>query len=621
MGDLSADVIHACRRLRAAPAFTLFSVLTLALWIGATTAVYSVVYAVVLRPPDIPEADRVAKLYHTDPRHGASGPMRWLSRPDYEDYRVAQTSFEFLASWQRFYLPFAANGRAELVMGEAVGGDYFSVVGAGPALGRVIQPADDAAAAPRVMVLSDALWRQWFAADPAIVGRTVKLGGETFEIVGVAPPAFRGVDLPSVVPAAAWIPMSAAPLSDPAEISDREQRRVSVIGRLEPGRSMEEAQAEFRAIAQRLDAEYPIGKTIDQRFKKPYNTSRQWFLMPAANVRMHESVDALVRPLVATIMIAVGLVLLVACTNIANLVLARGVARRHETAVRLALGASRWRLVRGQLIEAALVTVAGGAAALVLAHVLMSGVLSGELHPFPGQSLYVAPEMNASVAAIVAASAILALVVFGLVPAVYGSRGSLSEAIAADGQAAPIPRWRGRRGLIACQVAVSAGLVSVAALCAQQVIAVARHDSGIDLARLALVRVSIDTQRHDEAQGRWALEQMIGAARRLPGVESAALSSGFPIELGGGGGYIGVTPEQFGAGFYDFIVSTPDVFATWGVQILQGRGFDDRDTAASEPVVVLSAQLARRLFPGGSAVGQHIVLRWRGRTGQPIPPI
>ncbi len=546
--------------------------------------------------------------------------MRWLSRPDYEDYRAAQTSFGFLAAWQRFHLPFAANGRAELVMGEAVGGDYFSVVGAGPALGRVIQPADDAAAAPRVMVLSDALWRQWFAADPAIVGRTVKLAGETFEIVGVAPPAFRGVDMPNVVPTAAWISMSAAPLSDPQELTDREQRRVSVIGRLQPGRSIQEAQAEFRSIARRLDVEYPIGKSIDQRFRKPYNTSRQWFLMPVANVKMHESVDALVRPLVATIMIAVGLVLLVACTNIANLVLARGVARRHETAVRLALGASRWRLVRGQLIEAALVTAGGGAAALGLAHLLMARVLSGELHPFPGQSLYIAPEMNASVAAIAAASAILALVVFGLIPAVHGSRGSLSAAMAAEGHAVPAPRWRGRRGLIACQVAVSAGLVSVAALCAQQVIAVARHDSGIDLDRLALVRVIIDPQRHDETQGRWALEEMVRAARRLPGVESAALSSGFPIELRGDGGYIGVTNE-LRDGHYNFMVSTPDVFATWGVQILQGRGFDDRDTAASEPVVVLSAQLARRLFPGGSAVGQHIVLRWRGRTGQPIPPI
>jgi predicted permease len=621
MGDFSADVIHAYRRLRAAPVFTLFSVLTLALGIGATTAIYSVVYAVVLRPPDIPDVDRVAKLYHTDPRHGASGPMMWLSRPDYEDYRAAQTSFEFLASWQRFYLPFTAAGRAEQVMGEAVGGEYFSVVGVRPALGRVIQPADDAAAAPRVMVLSDALWRRWFAADPAIVGRTVKLGRETFEIVGVAPPAFRGVDMPNVVPTAAWIPMAAAPLSDPQELTDREQRRVSVIGRLQPGRSMEEAQAEFRALARRLDAEYPIGTKIVQRLKRPYNTSRAWFLMPAANVKMHESVDALVRPLVATIMVAVGLVLLVACTNIANLVLARGVTRRHETAVRLALGASRWRLVRGQLIEAALVTAGGAAAAIVLARVLMARVLSGDLHPFPGQSLHVTPEMNASVMAVAGASAILALVVFGLFPAMYGSRGSLSEAIAADGQAAPIPRWRGRRGLIACQVAVSAGLVSVAALCAQQVVAVARHDSGIDLDRLALVRVAIDTERHDEAQGRWALEQMAVAARRLPGVESSALSSGFPIELGASGGYIGVTPEQFGAGFYDFIVSTPDVFATWGVKILQGRGFDDRDTASSEPVVVLTEPLARRLFPGGSAVGQHVVLRWGGRTGQPVPPI
>ena len=621
MREWSADVIHAWRRLRAAPVFTLFSVLTLALGIGATTAIYSVVYAAVLRPPDIPDVDRVANLYHRDPRRGGSGPMLWLSRPDYDDYRAAQTSFEFLAAWKRFRLPLASNGSAEMLMGEAVGGEYFSVVGVRPALGRVIQPADDAVEAPRVMVLSDALWRRWFAADPAIVGRAVKLGGETFEIVGVAPPTFRGVDMPNVLPTPVWIPMSAAPISGPDEVTDRERHTVFAKGRLKPGRSMDEAQAEFRAIAQRLDLAYPIGTTLEARFRTPASTSRPWFLMPAASVKMHESVDPLVRPLVATIMIAVGLVLLVACTNVANLVLARGAARRHETAVRLALGASRWRLIREQLVEAALVALGGCIAAFVVARSLMVRVLTAELPLAPGLSLQVAPEINVSVAAVALASTALALIVFGVVPAIHGSRGSVREAIASDGQNAPLPRWRGRRGLIACQVAVSAGLVSVAVLCAQQVIALARHDTGIDIDRLALARVNVQMERRDETHGRWALEQMLDAARRLPGVESAALSSGFPIELGARGGTVAVSQERLTGGFYDFMVSTPSVFATWGVEILQGRGFDDRDTASSEPVVVLTERLARGLFPQAAAVGRHIVLRWQRFVGEPVLPI
>ena len=621
MSEWSADVIHAWRRLRAAPMFTLFSVLTLALGIGTTTAIYSVVYAAVLRPPNIPDVDRVANLYHRDPRGTGSGPMLWLSRPDYEDYRAVQTSFESLAAWKRFRLPLAADGRAEMLMGEAVGGEYFSVMGIRAALGRLIQPTDDAVEAPRVIVLSDSLWRRWFAADPAVVGRTVKLGREIFEIVGVTLPTFRGVDMPNLLQTAAWIPLTAAPISDSGELTDRERHSVSAKGRLKPSRSMEEAQTEFRAIAQRLDLAYPIGRSLDARFRTPATTSRPWFLMPAANVMMHESVDALVRPLVATIMIAVGLVLLVACTNVANLMLARSAARRQETAVRLALGASLWRLIRDQLVEAGLLTFAGSVAAFAIARVLMVRVLTAELPLVPGLSVQVAPELNVSVAAVALASTALALVVFGVIPAIHTSRSSVRGALSSDGQNAPLPRWRGRRGLIASQVAVSAGLVSIAALCAQQLITLARHDTGIDTNQLALVRVNVEMQVRDQVRGRWVLAQMLDGARRLPGVESAALSSGFPIELGSRGGMVARAPEQLTGGYYDFMVSTPEVFRTWGVKITQGRAFDDRDTAFSEPVVVLTERLARELFPTGSALGQHIVVRWQRARGEPEQPI
>jgi predicted permease len=544
--------------------------------------------------------------------------MLSLSRADYEDYRAAQTCFEFLTDWKRIRLPLAANGSVELLMGEAVGGDYFSLVRTVPALGRLIQSSDDRSEAIRVIVLSDAVWRRQFGANPEIIGRTVKLGGETFEVIGVAPSTFRGVDMPNVLPTAMWIPLSAAPLSDADELTNRERRTVLAKGRLKPGRSMDEAQAEFSAIAHRLDLAYPVGTTLAAPLKNRSNTSRPWFLRPAADVKMHESVDALVRPLVATVMIAVGLVLLVACTNIANLVLARGTARRHETAIRLALGASRWRLIREQLVETALLTLAGSAAAMVVARILMARLLAGELR-VAGMSLHFSPEMNASVALVAAASSVLALVAFGVIPALHSSRGDVREALASDGQNAPVPRWRGRRGLIACQVAVSAGLVSVAVLCAQQLIAVARHDTGIDIERLALVRVNVGMPGRDEAQNRWAAARMLDAARRLPGVESAAVSSGFPIELGAGGGAIGVNQEQLSGGRYDFMVSTPEVFATWGVRILQGRGFDDRDAESSERVAVLTEPLARHLFPTGSAVGRQIVLRWYPSAKQPVP--
>ena len=621
MHGCAADVIHALRRLRAAPSFTFFSILTLALGIGATTAIYSVVYATVLRPPDIVGVERVANLYHSDPRRGGSVPTIAFSRADFDDYRAAQTSFEFLAAWKRFRLPLSANGSADLLMGEAVGGEYFSVVGVRPALGRAIQPRDDALTAPRVIVVSDALWRVRFGADPAIVGRTVKLSGEFFEIIGVAPPAFRGVDMPNVLPTAAWIPLAAAPVTDQSETTDREWRTLFAKGRLRANRSMDEARAELEALARRLDLTYPIGRGLDRRFATPSNTSRRWSLVPAANVKMHESVDAIARPLAATIMIAVGLVLLVACTNVANLVLARGTARRHEIAVRRALGAGRWRLVREQVVEAGVLTVAGAGLAYPLARVLMARLLSGDVQLGPSLSVHFAPEMNVSVALVAAISSIMALFVFGVIPAVHGSRASIRELITSDGLNTPLTRWRGRRGLIACQVAISAGLVSVAALCAQQLIALAQRDTGLDLDRLALVRVGLGTLGHDETTRRRVAEPLFDSARRLPAVQSAALSSGFPIEFGSRGGSVAVTPEQFTGGRYDLMVTSPDVFSTWGVRLMQGRIFDDRDSASSEPVVVLTERLAQNLFPNGSAIGRHIVVRFQPLVGEAAPPI
>ncbi len=291
-----------------------------------------------LRGPAYPDADRVAKLYHTDPRRGASGPMMNLSSPDFEDYRQAQTSFRALAAWARFRHPLVTEDGADLLMGEMVGGDYFEVVGVQAALGRTIGPSDDRPDAPKVIVLSDALWRRRFRADPGVVGRVVNLGGDPFEVIGVMPRWFGGVDMPNLMPTPAWTPLSSTRPINRWDVTDREQRWLHAIGRLKADRTIEQAQAEFRAIGERLDAEHPIGRGTPSEYRARFEQQRQWFLMPASEVRMHESVDALAEPLAATTMIAVGLVLLVACTNIANLMLARGSARRHDQHPHLCAG-------------------------------------------------------------------------------------------------------------------------------------------------------------------------------------------------------------------------------------------------------------------------------------------
>jgi predicted permease len=616
---LTADIRHAARRLVATPTFTLFSILTLALGIGATTAVYSAVHAAVLRPLPLADLDRVANLYHMDPRGGGSLPMIGLSLQDLADYAAAQTSFAALAPWSRFRHALVAHGTSEVIVGEMVGGQYFRVVGLEAALGRVIQPADDHPGAPRVMVLSDNLWRRRFDADPHVLGQAVNLGGDLFEIVGVMPPSFRGVDMPNVMPTAAWVPLSSTRSPNNDTMRDRERRWLMVKGRLKPGVSMEQAHAEFQAIGKQLDAAHPIGQELDPRYRSAWARQRNWFLMPAGDVRMHESTDALVGPMVITIMVTVGLVLLVACTNIANLMLARGSARRNEHGVRLALGASQWRLVRAQVVEAGLVTVAGGLAAFLVAQIVMVHLLSPSFQVAPGFVIRFEPEFNGAVAAIALLSTLLAVLVFGLVPALHATRTSLREVLASDGVGSAAPRWRGRRNLLALQVAVSAGLVAVAFLCAGHVRATARQDSGMDLDRIAFAQVDFRLLQRDETHGRRVLDRALVLAGALPGVEAVAVSSGLPAGVMTPG--VMIAGEQPLAGGLQLIAATPDIFSVLGLTIVSGRAFSAQDTSEAAPVVVVSESVARLVAGEESAVGRPLTIerrRWVGE--QPNPP-
>jgi predicted permease len=620
------DLLLGWRRLRMAPAFATFSVVTLALGIGATTAIYSVIYTAVLRPPDIRDIDRVANLYHYNPRHAPGLAFSSFSLPDFEDYRAVQTSFSAVSAWARFRQAVVANGSAEVMFGEMVDGQYFSVLEIQAALGRAIQPADNRPDASRVIVLSDGLWRRLFGGDPAVIGRTVELKGEAFEIIGVAPAAFSGVDMPNVLPTAAWVPLTSAPvLLEAGDLRDREFRWLRAKGRLRPTVTMAQAGAELRAYGQQLDGAFPIGARLDSRYRMPSAVARVWHLIPAADLRMHESVDRIAGPLSTTIMLVVALVLLVACTNIANLMLARGASRRHELAVRLAMGASRWRLMREQLAETGLVTVAGAAVAFVVAQLLMTRLLTTEFAG-PGVRVRFTPEMNVDVALAALASTLAALIVFGLVPAWQTARANIRDLLASDGQSAASPRWRGRSSLIAFQVAVSAGLIAVTVLFAQQMIEMRRHDSGLDIDRLALARVDLNMQRKSEEYGRRVLAEIEHAARQLPGADAVAIASGLPVGMTTPGGIVSLYSESQSEGtlrgsVVEFIASSPGIFATLGVSIRHGRGFDERDVPGRDRVVVLSSQIAESLFEGTSAVGRTVVVQRRRWVGEPVPSI
>ena len=461
MRSLGTDFRQALCRLLTTPLFTLFAVVTLALGIGATTAIYAAVEAL-LRPPSILEIDRVVNIYHKEPPGSRS--MILLSWPDYQDLEVQQTSFSQLVPWTLFSLPVVESGRAEVIRGEMVGANYFPLLGVQPELGRLLQPEDDQPSAPSVVVISHTFWQRWFGGNPSVVRRTLRIADEVFEVVGVVGLEFRGVDIPNVKPTPLWMPLSIGMRLDPTMREglalDRERRRLFVKARLKPGVSIERARADVTTIASRLDLTAPIGLDTTRRARPSFVTSRPWHVMPAADVRLHESVDAFALPLATALAVAVTLVLLVACTNLANLMLARMSRRRREMAVRLAMGASRWRLIREQLAEGSLVAVAGGLCGVLVARALIA-MLDGPVRVSSGLIIQLAPVFNATVIGASVGATALTMIVFSLLPAIRSTRSDLWAALNSDGSTTS-SLWKGRRSVIAGQV-----MVEVAPVCGQ----------------------------------------------------------------------------------------------------------------------------------------------------------
>jgi ABC-type antimicrobial peptide transport system permease subunit len=341
------DLTLGLRRLRATPGFAVFSIITLALGIGVTTAIFSIVRAALAPPPGVTTIDRLVTINHV--RGGGSIPIIALSYGDFLDLRARQQSFHDVAGWAFNRFSYTARGVSGVSFGELVSGEYFQVLGVRPAFGRLLQPADDSPTAPAVAVISHSLWQRVFDGAPDAIGETIRINGVNFEVAGVAAPEFAGLFNGGLIASAAWIPMSAARLLPPAgssiglDVADRSRRWVQVRARLKPGVTIEQVQAEITAIAQQLDREAKIGAdlpTLPRGRWPEYQTSRPWAVSRTADVFINEATDRMIRPIAAVLMGAVGLVLLVACTNLANLMLARHSRRRMEAGVRLALGAS-----------------------------------------------------------------------------------------------------------------------------------------------------------------------------------------------------------------------------------------------------------------------------------------
>lgn len=597
------DIGLAVRRLRLAPVFTVFAVASLALGLGVSTAIYSAVRTLFWTPLGIANAEELVGI--TSGRARTS--MSWL---DFQDVRAQQTSFRTLAASSSIRTAFASSRGADVVVGEAVSGEYFSVMGVTARYGRLLTTNDEREGS-RVAVISERFWRSHFDGDAAVIGRTVRLGGVAFEIAGVIHGTFHGLE--RYLPGAVWVPITSVPrLGDRASsfslwasLTDRRIGRLVVNGRLKANAPVERGVNEIALLGNRLDAAYPLAR--EQR--------RQWTLrMRATDGPESEGANTIA----GTILCSVAILLLVACSNLANLALAKGTSRSEETAVRSALGASRGRLIREQLIESGIVVVTGGALGLWLLSALVD-FLTIDLPIGPGYAMAFRPDVNGTVLAASIVSMVVAALVFGLWPAWQGTRPDVRARLGSAAGATP-PRWRLHRNLVAWQVCGCVALTLVAAMTQRIIGVVGRDLPDVPSTKLAVAQLEFALSDKAETEARRLVDAISAGLRREPGIDRVVVSTGMPVAfLGARTPYRVTTAEApFDAGHdvsesATVIGTTPGLFDALGLGLMRGRGFTDRDDAASPRVAVINERLARTLFSSVDVIGRTVVINRSAR--------
>ncbi len=590
MESLLYDGRHAVRTLLRTPGWTAMAVLTLALGVGANTAVFSFVDALLFRAAPGVGAPLVS-VFTSD---FSSGPWGETSYPDFISIQTATAAFEDLAAEDDSGVaPLRIGEDVERVRVSSVSGRYFTTIGSTAAVGRTLVSADALPSAPPVAMISNALWQRGFRADPSVIGRTVTLNAKAVTIVGVASPKFHGLNLGRTIDV--WVPL----MPPPADPSERGNRGLAVVGRLRPGVSLTEARAQLNTLAARLAAEYPttnLGTLERPREPRP--------MFITAATRIHPGARDQVVMVAAVLMGGVGLVLLLACANVASLFLSRATTRAREMAMRRALGASATRIVRQLLTETAVLAAAAAGLGLLFA-AWTADVLPSFFPAEQAMALDAAPGGHVFVFAAAIAGAAALLV--GILPATRASRAPLALSLrGAAGDITERYSSRSRNALVAVQIAIACVLLVGAALLAQSVARALNADLGFSAREALLASV--------ELPGTWTAEQRrafyddaASRVRALPGVESAAWGRSLPLTRPSRRGF---RPEGYSRRPGEDLelhlnVVSAGYFETLGIPVLDGRAFDRTDAPTSRPVVVVNDTLARRFF-NGSAVGRHL---------------
>jgi predicted permease len=578
---LGQDFRYALRQLRKSPGFTTVAVITLALGIGANTAIFSVLEGVVLAPLHYREPDRLVVVWESNPRF----PRVWDSYPNFQDWQRSARSFEQMATFRKQQIDLTFPGPPSHIQASQISSGFFSTLGTALALGREFTSQENQPGGAPLVVISDHLWRERFALSPAVLGKSVTLDGVDYSIVGVAPPGFRLNDEADV-----YTPLGQL---DPLILNNRGAHDgIFTLARLNPGVSLSQSQAEMSTIQSRLDRLYPND-----------NRDLGIYVEPLKQVIVGDAGQTL-----ALLLGAVGLVLLIACANIANLLLARSAGRSREFAIRSALGANRSRLVTQLLTESVILSLTGAGLGSLIAFLGISSALPAMLGSLPRSEDV---SVNAPVLLYTLIVSLMVGILFGLAPALKSWSADLQVSLKEGGRGSTIVHRRTQSSFVVVQVALTLVLLVAAGLLFRTIVHLWNVNPGFDSNNIIALKVGVSHSLTKTPSGtRVAYKQLIERIRQIPGVEAADFSTAVP--LSGQGGYLpfwldSQKPESLQAApRMGWFLTGPDYLRTMGMQLLQGRFLTEHDGTKSPCVAVIDNNFARAFFPDGKPIGHTI---------------
>jgi putative ABC transport system permease protein len=583
IADLWQDLRFGARMLWKNAGFTVIAVATLALGVGANTAIFSVIHTVLLQPLPFPEPDRLVVLAT---RSVQNTTRTGVAYPDYADWSQRAQSFEGMACFLSTTFSLTDIERPISLPGRRVNWNYFSMLDVKPEIGRLFSPDDDRVGAASTAILSHRLWEQTFGGDPAIIGKTIRVDGAPYEVIGVTPPEFEFLRRDDL-----YLPIGLSLTPTFGLLERRNQFPLNVLARLKPGVSEPQARVEMESIARRLGEEYPVT-----------NAPRSAAVIKAADLLVEK-----VRPMLLVLFGAVGFILLIACVNTANLMLARAASRRREIAVRLSLGASRGRIVRQLLTEAAMLAAVGGIAGLLIGVLGTKGLIA--LAP-PDTPRLEQIGLNPTILLFCLGVSAMTGVFFGLAPALHASRANLQTALKESERSTTSLSWeRARKGLLTVEVALAMVLLIGAGLMLRTFYRLATVDPGFNIENMLTMQFSLPGRTYNGERRVQFFNEMLAKVEALPGVRSASVTMSLPFE-----GATWFSPLQ-GADKTDskafswysaFIPVNAKFFETMEIRLLAGRQFAEADMMDTPPTVIINETLARQVWPGQNPVGKRL---------------